>query len=114
MNTPSKFATHDKVPLQISWLQENGLLQKAGALLGYAVVGPPTEKGTMAAGVGGFLEWDDYMLFNIAQLIELGFEIGTLSYCPHCKKLKADCDQEAAEQWARNHEVQETPETKNA
>ena len=68
-----------RVPLQVSWLHETGMLVKAAGLLGHAV-------DTSTAGEDGVyclaqpdgapykMEWDDHLLFTLAQLKELGFE----------------------------------------
>jgi hypothetical protein len=67
-----------KVPLQVSWLQENDLLTKAAILLGYAIVpGSADDKGIKALEPGGrifALAWEVYFQFTLAQLKELGFE----------------------------------------
>jgi hypothetical protein len=83
------------VPLQVGWLSENNLLVRAGELLGYKVFQASdgtlrdatvegvevwgrgeqvaTTSGTRTALVRQFLLWEDYMLFTVAQLQELGF-----------------------------------------
>lgn len=69
-----------KVPLQLSWLQENDLLVKAAILLGYAVVpGSADPKGIKMIGAGGkqmWMAWEIYFIFTLAQLKQLGFEEG--------------------------------------
>lgn len=99
-----------KVPLLVSWLSEEGLLAKAVELLGYEVKevgaqGPallmPAGDVLTTTGVRKKLEvvqalWDDRLLFTIAQLVELGFELGDLAYCKNCSLLEADCDRERA------------------
>ena len=98
-----------KVSIGIAWLSENALLERAAALLGMKLKSTSdtgavftceagrvaTTSGTRKALEEFSTSWDGYSFeFTIAQLIELGFELGDLKYCPHCKRLQAVCDQE--------------------
>lgn len=75
-----------KVPLQLAWLSENGLLDKAATVLGNVNLIGPRPVHT---------NYDEFALFTVAQLLELGaFEPGEFNYCPHCKRLQVDCDAE--------------------
>jgi hypothetical protein len=69
-----------RVPIQVSWLQENELLPPAAILLGYAIVpGTADAKGITMIGPGGRqfgMTWELYLTFTLAQLKELGFEEG--------------------------------------
>lgn len=100
-----------KLPIRVGWLSENSLLIAAAPLLGFNVqpktadthgitVISTNQEGRYAT----VLLWTDYLLFDVAQLIKLGVDLGDLEYCPACKKLKADCDREAGEAYDRNHE----------
>ncbi len=68
-----------KIPLHIGWLAENNMLVKAAGLLGHAVdIGTAGEDGVYCLaqpdGAPYKMDWDDYLLFTLAQLKELGFE----------------------------------------
>jgi len=103
-----------KVPLRTGWLSEQGLLEKAGNLLGYTLDPSASaggcymfrreEKNEDIAVTSGFIRWDDDMMFTVAQLLELGFEAGEFQYCPHCKRLQVDCD--AEQRWMAEHNDQ--------
>jgi len=73
-----------RLPLRVSWLSENDLLESAAAILGYAIVpGSATTEGIQALSPGGSLCWlcwdGDELLFDLAQLAELGFELGSVT-----------------------------------
>ena len=73
-----------KLPLKVSWLSENDLLESAAAILGYAIVpGSATTEGIQALSPGGSvftMRWEtDELLFDLAQLAELGFELGSVT-----------------------------------
>ncbi len=93
-----------KVMLTVAWLQENGHLEEAAKLLGYAIIpGTHTKQGVSLLDQDAKplnLSWEsDSFALTIAQLIELGFALGDLEYCGSCGKLKVDCDEEMAEGW---------------
>lgn len=108
-----------KIPLSVAWLSEEGWLTKAGKVLGYYDFHKPSDKGIHACFKGDpvnttngrrheektiFLEWEFHFMFTIAQLIEMNcFELGSIKYCPHCKKLQVDCDREQQDIWDHNH-----------
>jgi len=68
-----------RLPLKVSWLSENDLLESAAALLGYAIV-PGSATAMSPGGSMCWLHWDgDELLFDLAQLAELGFELGSVT-----------------------------------
>jgi hypothetical protein len=95
-----------KVSLDVAWLSENGLLEPAAKLLGYAVIpGTHTQEGIQLLEGGGktfTINWTSYSFqFTVAQLLALGFDPGVFEYCPCCKKLKVECDVEMDTIYAR-------------
>ena len=95
-----------KVPLRVGWLSENGQLPTALPRLGYQlefIHEHGVQVTTQSNGMLSFLQWNDDLLFTVADLIALGFDLGLVQYCPCCKKLQADCDQEQNDIWERNH-----------
>ena len=90
---------YQKVPLNAGWLSENDLLLKSAKMINLDVNRKDATKTgifayDLANGKQTFIQWTDDMMFTIAQLIELGFDLGTLDYCPDCKRLLADCKRE--------------------
>lgn len=92
-----------KVPLRVGWLSENGLLERAGKLVGLEIdPSSANPNGVLAHPVDStqkkvvLLLWGDEIQLEVAQLIELGFEPGTFEYCESCGKLAVDCARERA------------------
>ena len=70
-----------KVPLKVGWLSENDLLVKAATIVGYAYIpGSADEHGCEVLPGPVRLLWGDYLMFTVAQLLELGFESGEFKY----------------------------------
>lgn len=64
-----------KVPLKVGWLSANGLLVKAGAVLGMVVDSSADERGVgILAPTPMRLEWSEDLLFTLDQLETLGFQ----------------------------------------
>jgi hypothetical protein len=112
-----------KVPLQVAWLSESGLLYKAADLLGCKVsslgdLGPVLKWPTLippSIGKGQSMahfqtSWTDHFEFTLAELVQLGFETGDFEVCPACDRLKVVCDAERAEEHDRNHADQQLAE----
>jgi hypothetical protein len=90
-----------KVPLSVSWLSENGLLQAAGAQLGYMVHPPGDAVGVYALGPDGtrHIAWEDHLTLTLGQLEAIGFEVGPLCEC--CKRPVPVCSKEMKEMAVR-------------
>jgi hypothetical protein len=101
-----------RVPLRVGWLSEEGMLAKALEIRGYKQLGKANRRGIFATGGVGALRrdwfeltWTNHLLFTVAELLKLGFEPGEFEYCPHCKRLQVDCDEEQRGIAAHNAEA---------
>jgi hypothetical protein len=100
-----------KVPLRVDWLSENNLLEQAGAIVGYVVIKNSADhRGIDVLAKSGELSpfkvrWGDSFLFDLSELAQLGFAIGSVKVME-----QAIADKEMGEAYDINHQLAEEGE----